>query len=56
MAIINSNGDSASHWNMPLWIFAFGKLFLLAVNSIPQVCLVFSINCMTSSGILYILR
>ena len=33
----NSNGDSASPWNIPLWIFASDKLFPLAVNSILKV-------------------
>ena len=51
MAITNSNGDSAS----PLiWIFTSAKLFPPAVNSTLQVCMVFSINCTTWSGILYI--
>ena len=56
MAITNCNGDSASPWNMPLWIFTSAKLCPPPVNSTLQVCRVFSINCMTWSGILYILR
>ena len=34
LAITNSNGDSASLWNMTLWIFTSTKLCLPAVNSI----------------------
>ena len=56
IAITNSNGDSASPWNMPLWIFTSAKIFPSAVNSTLQVSVFFSINFMTSSGILYILR
>ena len=56
MAITNSNGDSASPWNMPLWIFTSAKLFPPAVNFTLQVSIVFSINCWIWSGILYILR
>ena len=56
MAITNSNGDSASPWNMPLWIFASANLFPPAVNSPLLVYMVFSINYTTWSGILYILR
>ncbi len=44
MAITNSNGDSASLWNMPLWIFTSAKLYPPAVNSTHQVWMVFSIN------------
>ena len=42
-------------WNISFWIFASAKLFSLAVNSISQVFIVFSIKFMTSSDILYIL-
>ena len=56
IAFINSNDDSASPWNIPLWIFTSAKLFPPAVNSTRQVFLVFSIKFMTSSDILYILR
>ena len=56
IAIINSNGDSASPWNIPLWIFASAQLFLPAVNSTLQVFMFFSIKFMSSSDILYILR
>ena len=48
MAIKNSNGDSASPWNKPLWIFALVKLLPPAVNSTLQVFIVFSIKFMTS--------
>ena len=56
IAITNSNGFSASPWNIPLWIFTSAKLFPPAVNSTLQVSTVFSIKFMTLSGILYILR
>ena len=32
IAIIKSNGDSASSWKIPLWIFTSAKLFPFAVN------------------------
>ena len=41
MAIMNSKGDSASPWKIPLWIFASDKLFRPAVNSIVQVLIGF---------------
>ena len=56
IAITNSNGDSASPWNMPLWIFTSVKLFPPAVISTLQFSMVFSINFMTSPDILYILK
>ena len=56
IAITNSNGNSASPWNIPLWIFASAKLFLSAVNSTFWIFLVYSIKFMTSSYILDILR
>ena len=56
IAIINSNGDSASPWNIPLWIFVSAKLFPPAINSTLQVFMVFSIKFMISSDILYILK
>ena len=56
IAIKNSNGDSASPWNMPLRIFTTVKLFPPAVNSTLQISMVFSINCMTWSGIIIIIR
>ena len=54
MTIMNSNYDSASPWNMPLWTFASAKLLL--VNFTFQVFMAFSINFMTSSDILFILK
>ena len=56
MAIINSNGDSASPWNIPLWIFASAKLLPPAVKSTLPIFMAFSIKFMTSCDILYILR
>ena len=56
MAIMNSKGDSASPWKMPLWIFVSAKLFPPAVNSTHQVFMVFLMKFMTSCDILYILR
>ena len=56
MAIRNSNGDSASPWKIPLWIFASAKRLPPTVNSTLQVFMVFSIKFMTSSDILYILK
>ena len=43
MAIMNSNGDSASPWNIPLEIFASAKLLPPTVNSTQQVFMVFLI-------------
>ena len=51
IAIMNSNGDSASPCNIPLWIFASPKLFPPAIDSSLQVFMVFSIKFMTSSAI-----
>ena len=56
MAIMNSNGDNASSWNIPLCLFASAKLLPPAVNSTLQVFKFFSIQFMTSCDILYILR
>ena len=47
MAITNSNSDSASPWNMPLWIFTSANLCRPVVVSALHVCMVFSINCTT---------
>ena len=55
-AIMNFNGDNASPWNIPLWIFDSAKRFPHAVSSTFQVFMVFLIKLMTSSDILYILR
>ena len=52
----NRNGDSASPWNIPLWIFTSAKLFPSAVNSTLKFFMVFSTNFMTSPDILKILR
>ena len=54
IAITNSNSDSASPWNIPLWIFASAKLFSPAVNFTLQFSMVFSIKFTISSGIFYI--
>ena len=51
IAITNSNGDSASPSNIPLWTFASGKLFPSAVNSTLQVFMVFLIKFTISSDI-----
>ena len=56
IAIMNSSGDSASLWNIPLWTLASAKLRSPAINSTFQVFMVFSIKFMTSSDILYFLR
>ena len=56
IAIMNNNGDNASPWNIPPWIFDSAKLFPPAVNSIFQVCMVSSVKFMTSFDILYIRR
>ena len=53
---MNSNGDSASPWNMPLWIVTYVKLLPYAVNSTFQVFMIFSIKFMTISDILYFFR
>ena len=55
IAIANRNGDIASSWNIPLWIFT--SMFCSpAIYSTIQVSMVFSIHCMISSSIWYILR
>ena len=60
IAIMNSNGNCASSWKIPLWISASAKLLPPAVNSALQVSMVFSIKFMTSCDIdnilLFILR
>ena len=56
IVIINSNGDRASPWNIPLWIFSSAKPFPPVVNSTLQFFFYsFSIKFMTLSDILYIL-
>ena len=56
MAIMNSKGDSASPWKMPLWIFVSAMLLPPAVSSTPQVFMVCSMKFMTACDILYIFR
>ena len=56
IAITNSNDDSASPWNIPLWIYTFAKIFLPAFSFTLQFFMVSSMNLMTSSDILHILR
>ena len=56
MAIMNSKGDSASPWKIPLWIFVSAKPLPPAASFTLQVCKVFSMKFMTSCDILYILR
>ena len=53
IAIMNSKGDSASPWNIPLWVFVSAKLLPPAVYF---TFLVFMIKFMTLSDILYIFR
>ena len=50
IAITNNNGDSASPGNMPPW------MLISVFSSSCQFSLVFSINLLTSPGILHILR
>ena len=54
IAIPNSNGDSASLWNMFLWNFTSAKLLAPAVDFTHQVSMVFSINFTTLSAIIII--
>ena len=56
ITITNSNGDNESVTKIPLKIFTSAKLFPPAVCSTLQFSMIFSINFMTSSDILYILR
>ena len=56
IAIINNNGESAFPWKAPFWIFPSFRLFLPAVDSTLQFFMVFSVNFMTSSDILYSIR
>ena len=44
MAIMNSNGDRASPWKIPQWIFVSAKVLSSAVNSTLQVFMVLSGN------------
>ena len=54
IAIINSSSKSESPWKMFLWIFTSARVYPLAVNSIFQFFMVFAMNFMTLSNILYI--
>ena len=54
IAFINSNGCIAYPWNISLWIFSLANFFSPPVNSTFQVFMVYSINFMTSSDILFI--
>ena len=56
MAIMNSKGNSASPWKIPLWIFVSAMLLPPAVKSTLQVFMVCSMKFMTSCDSLYILR
>ena len=56
IAIMNSKGDSASPWKMPLWIFVSAMLLPPAVSSTLHVFMVCSMKFMTSCDILCILR
>ena len=51
MAIMNSKGDSASPWKMPLWIFVSAMLLPPVVSSSLQVFMVSSMKFMTSCDI-----
>ena len=54
MSITNSNDDSVSPWNIPLWISTSTNLCSLAINSCLQFFVVSSIYFITSSDISYI--
>ena len=54
--ISNSNVDCASPWMIPLWSFTSVKLFPRAVSFTLKFSIWFSINFVTSLGILHILR
>ena len=54
IAILNSNGNSASLWNITLRIFTSSKPFPPIVSSTVQFCVVLSINFITLSDILYL--
>ena len=56
IATTNSNGDSASSWDVLLLICICAKLLAPAIYPAFQFSLVLSINCVISSDILYILR
>ena len=52
---MNSKGDRASPWKIPLWIFVSAKILPPIINFTLQVFMVFSMKFMTSSDILYVL-
>ena len=54
VTLLNSKGDSATHWKIPLWIFIWANFLSHAVSSTLHVFMVFSIKFMTSCDILYI--
>ena len=56
IAFTNSNSDSAFPQKISPWLFNSVKLFPPAVNSTIQFSMIFSMNFMTSSNMLYILR
>ena len=56
MAIMNSKGDRASPWKIPLRIYASAKLLPPAINSTLPVFMVLSIKFLTSCNIVYIFR
>ena len=56
MTIMNSKGDSASPWKIPLWIFVSAKLLPPAVSCTLQVFMVFTMKFMTSSDRLRVFK
>ena len=56
IVITNSDGDNAYSWNILFWIITSAKLFPPTVYSTLKFFTVSSINFMTLSAILYILR
>ena len=56
ISITNSNCDSASSWEIPVWVFTSAKLFFLQLSiQMFKFSILFSINFMTSPDILFIL-
>ena len=55
IAITNIIGDSASPWNIPLWIYTSARLFPPAVNSTLQISMVSSMDLIIWLDILCIL-
>ena len=56
IATTNSNGKNTSTKKLPPWMFPWGKLFPLAVNSTFQFLMAFILNFLTFSNILNIFR